>query len=560
MNSKRFSVFALSVLALVFVMGMASADIVFTGVTGNGASVNQGNTATVTFQLFENATGGGAASGITFNTPITLTSGTNTFSSSSTITGVITTLAQDATSTVMSLSFSVPSNQSAGTYTGTLQPSGTYTATFSPLIITLTVISAPSEITTCTNTGNPGSLKIKKIDFTNNGLSSGTTFGEDDKWFPFEQIEAEVQIKNDGNDNIDNIELDWGIYDTKNNQWVIEMDNLKDFDLKDGDTKTFTIPFTIDDGMDVDLSDLSDGEHYKLYVTATGDVDNDTAPSTCATDFEPASVVIESDFVILNNIQMPETIECGQTIEGTADVWNIGDNDQDSVSVEIAGRESVLNLDQSIDAGDINAFDKQEISFSLIIPKSLEEKTYGINFAVKDEDSDTYKNDFNDDYSEFTLPLKVSGACSLESQISVVANTVSGGQEGQKLVVQATITNNANEQKTYTLSTAGFEDWASASSIDQSNLVLNAGESKTVTVTLNVNKNTAGNQVFFLVMSSGTEVLRQPVNVSIEQSKGIFGITGNAISGNNWYIWGIGLLNLILVIVIIIVAVRIARK
>ena len=452
-----------------------------------------------------------------------------------------------------------------GTITGVINVTGTGMSTSKTLSfsvpITATSQSTPSEITTCTNTGNPGELKIKKIDFTNNGLSSGVTFGEDDQWLPFEDIEAEVQVKNDGNEDVNNIELNWGIWDTKKNEWVIEMDNLKDFDLKDGDTKTFTISFTIDDGVDMDLSDLSDGENYKFYVTATGEVDNDTAPSTCVADYQLESIVIESDFVVINNIEVPETVQCGETVQVTGQLWNVGDNDQDSVSLEVLGRESALKLNQNIDVGDINAFDNQEFSFSFIVPKGLDEKTYALKINVQDEDGNTYQNDFNDDYSEFTIPFAVQGGCSLEPQVSVLGAIVSGGQAGKPLVVKATITNTGDSTSIYNLNAIGFESWASSAALDQSLVSLNAGESKDVLVTLNVKDDASGSQTFSVQLSSNGQTITQPVSVSIaEASKGLFGITGSTISGNNWYIWGIGLLNLILVIVIIVVAVRIARK
>ena len=54
-------------------------------------------------------------------------------------------------------------------------------------------------------------------------------------------------------------------------------------------------------------------------------------------------------------------------------------------------------------------------------------------------------------------------------------------------------------------------------------------------------------------------IVSQPVQVEITKKKW-FGITGNLFSGDNKYIWGIGLLNLILIVLIIVIAVRIARK
>ena len=52
----------------------------------------------------------------------------------------------------------------------------------------------------------------------------------------------------------------------------------------------------------------------------------------------------------------------------------------------------------------------------------------------------------------------------------------------------------------------------------------------------------------------------QPVSFNIEEKSGGFGITGGAINSDNWYLWGIGALNVILVVIIIIVAIRIAKS
>lgn len=557
MRAKTFGLFALSIFALIFLMSAASANIVFTNVTGNGANVTQGNTAIISFQLFEDTTGGGAATGISFNTPITLTSGTNTFNSTSTVTGAITTLNQDATSTVMSLSFNVLTNQAVGTYTGTLQPTGTYTATFVPLTVTLTVTSTiPSEIQSCTATGNPGDLKVKKIDFANNGMQYNT-FGEDDEWFPFEEIEAEIELENNGDDNVDDISLQWGIYDTRNGRWVIDIDEEDEFNLKDGDEQTATVTFKIDDDMDVDLDELDDGAHYRFYVVAEGTVDNETSPDTCAYDFESASVIIESDFVILDNIKMPETLGCGETATITADVWNIGDSDQDEVSVYVEGRESALEFSKTIEVGDIDAFDKQALTFTFTVPKNLEEKFYALNFEVKDEDGDVYENDFDDDLSEFSVPFEVKGNCGAAEEVVITATIVSGGRAGDELVIKATITNNEDELKTFTINAAEFATWADSVSLDQNTLVLNAGESRDVLFTFDVKKDAVGSQTFFIELVSGEEVTRQAVSVSIEPRAGF--LTGAAIS-ENWPLWGLGLLNIILVVVIIIVAVRVARR
>jgi hypothetical protein len=430
------------------------------------------------------------------------------------------------------------------------------------VLIEGTAISAPSsdptdsEFTSCTS--NPGQIEIKKIDFNNNGFSRNE-FGNDDEWFLFDEIEVDIEIENDGNEDIDNIELFWGLWDVQVGDWVIDFDDFDEIDLKDGDEETLTIDFKLDDDMDMDFDELSFGNNYRLYVLARGEVDDGSDTETCVFDFQDAEIIEESDFVVIDNIDFPEQVQCGMTVEVTADVWNIGDKDQDEVSVLIRNNE--LGIAETIDVGDIDAFDNNEIRFTLEIPSDASEKIYPITFEVYDEDNDIYENDYDEDESRFTIPLTVSGGCSeSSSQVTVSASTVSGGKAGQELVIRATVTNLGNSQKTYTLNVAGSESWASSFAIDKSLLILDAGESEAVIITLNVNKGVSGSQTFSIDLLSNGELTQQPVSVTIEGSSGFSGITGGVIFGDNWYIWGIGLLNLILIIIIIIVAVRIARR
>ena len=78
-------------------------------------------------------------------------------------------------------------------------------------------------------------------------------------------------------------------------------------------------------------------------------------------------------------------------------------------------------------------------------------------------------------------------------------------------------------------------------------------------MTFDVKKDVSGEKTFNIeILSENELVLSQPVSVIIEKSG--FSFTGGVISGDNWYLWGIGAINFILIIVIIFVAIRVARK
>ena len=423
--------------------------------------------------------------------------------------------------------------------------------------LSFSVKTTPEEITSCNDLGNLGRLRIKGIDFTNEGLPFAS-FGNDDDWFLFEEIEVEIDVKNDGSFDVDDVEISWGLYDVSAGEWAIDFDEEDEVNIKDGNTETFTVSFKVDDDFDVDLEDLSDDtDNYRLYVVAEGTIDDNDSPDdgekTCAFDYEPATIIIENDFIVIGEVEMPEKVQCGETVTVTADVWNVGSDQQDEVVIEFFDRGNALGIGENIEVGDIDEFDNQEVSFTFKVPKDAEEKSYQLIFEISDEDGDVYENDFDDDESRFIVPFKVEDCSAPVPDLTISAALDSEAKAGEKVVVRSTITNNEDGLRTFTISAAGFASWASSVEVSQTALALQEGESRVVTFTFEALEDASGTQTFFIEALSGDEVTRQPVSVLIEpRAGGLFG-------GDNLPL-AIGVLNVVLVIIIIFVAVRVARR
>jgi hypothetical protein len=547
MKIKTLSLFALSIFALIFLMSAVSAvDLNPITVYTIPQNINQN---TGSFNIIFDLKNVGVAGNLNFSAS-TINTGSLSFND--------TTIAASATETIKAtVTFST---SFSGTISGVINVTGTGMSTYETLPFSVQILEeAPQEILDCSE--NPGKLEVKNIDFNNDGFSR-REFGSDDEWFFLDEIEVEIEVENDGNWDVDDISLEWGIYDLGKRDWVIDLDEEDEFNLKDGDEETIIINFKLDDDLDLDFDEI-EGD-YRFYVIATGTIDDNDAGSddgkdTCAFDFDDAEAIIESDFVVLDNIDIPETLSCGETVTITADVWNTGDSDQDEVSIEVFGRENILDFRKTIEVGDIDEFDRQQISFTFTVPKNIDEKFYALNFEVNDEDRDVYENDFDDDLSEFTVPFKVEGNCGAAEDVIISASLESEARAGKEMVIRATIINNGDELKTFTINAAEFLTWADAVSQDQNTLVLNAGQSRDVLFKFDVKKDTSGSQTFFIELVSDDDVTtRQPVSVNIEASRPFLGITGFAVE--NASLWGLGLLNIILVVIIIIVAVRIARR
>lgn len=402
------------------------------------------------------------------------------------------------------------------------------------------------ENTPCEYEDN-GNLKIKIKDISVNG------FGKKDKWFPLDEIEVEIEVENDGNEEIEDIIVKWGLYNKKIGDWIID-DEEKDFDLNKNKKKLITINFKLDDP-----DEFEDEGDYVFYVWATGEDKEFDGNKTCTNALEGIDIIIEDDFVILDNIQFPETTSCGSEVQITANVWNIGDEEQDEVYVVIYNQE--LGINEKVVIGDIDAFEDEKLDTLIKIPQGAEEKYYTLTFYVYNEDNEVYEND-NDDEAKFSLPLKIEGNCIFDPKLTITASLVSGGKAGEELVVKAVLKNTDSKTRTFSIEAGNYNSWAELVGLEPTSLTLNAGESKEVLLTFNVNRDVSGEQTFNILVSSDNKLIAtQPTSVSIEKSGFDFtGITGAVISKENWYLWGIGALNIILVIIIIVVAVRLARK
>jgi hypothetical protein len=99
------------------------------------------------------------------------------------------------------------------------------------------------------------------------------------------------------------------------------------------------------------------------------------------------------------------------------------------------------------------------------------------------------------------------------------------------------------------LNAAGYSVWASSVKVEPNSFSLNAGESKEILITFDVNKDSVGAQLFNLeILSQNQLIANQPVEVPIKKAK----LSIPKISMDNWHLWAIGALNVILVILILL--------
>jgi len=559
MKAKTLVLMTLSILALVLTMGLMSAvsSSVFTITDVNVPTSVAEDAGSFTFTFNLTYTGTSEDMDISFDDSTTSIGGISiptatgmngSIDESKIITGTISNFANQGGNTI-----NVIIN---ATTTGDSRDDET---TFSVSITDVFNFCAYDDGTTT----NDANLKVDIRDITVSGFGE-----EDNEWVPLDEIEVEIRVDNKGNYDVDDISLEWGIVgDDLNEDWVVEFDEIDEFNLKDGDRDTFIITFRVDeDDLDFNLEDLV-GNDYNLVVRATGTIDDSDAgvldeKESCASDFEQVSIVKENDFLILDNFQIegisledgkfyPDKLSCGSTLQLTADIWNIGDSEQNDIELRIYN--SDFGIDEILEIGDVDAFDKESISFEFTIPEGMEEGWNTLEFTIQ-EDGDIFENDYTDEDAEFEVLIDLEN-CAL-SQALVSASLDEGGKAGRELVVRSTITNTGTKSTTYLVNAVGYSEWASLINVDPSTTTLEAGQSADVLITLKVNRDVSGERLFNIeVLSEGELVVSQPLSVSVEKA-----LIGDIFGDNGLLTTLIIGIALILVIIIIVLAVRVARR
>jgi len=415
-----------------------------------------------------------------------------------------------------------------------------------------------------------GNLTIDKIDIDN-------LDGSNDEWSILDEIELEVKVENSNSDEYDleDIVIELGFYDSDGNNIADELEYIDgadsdgltdDFDLDEGDDKTITIKFKIP-------ADFEKG-NYKLAVkTYSEDLDEDNECADSSSDlteefYEDISIKRESDdekSIIVEDISFDNSeVTCGQTVTGEFTVYNIGTDSQEKILIVMEN--SAFDLDEhfevlnDMDEGD----DGETFVFSFEVPENVEDENYKIGFTTYsdyDSDGDADYFEFYKDRSDeiFYETLKVIGCESNEEEsVLISAELDSEAEAGEELIVTSTITNLGDEISTFAIDVTGFEEWAELVSLSEEVATLASGESKEITITLNVNEDIEGTQTFVIETNSNGNLEVQQVEVNIAESTGFGGL--GIILKNSGMLWLIGIINIVLIFLVILVAVRLSRR
>ena len=548
---------------LLMSLGMVSAALDFYPESLNG-SVQQGDTIQITFKAYNDYIKNFTS--ITYSTE-NLESGSKTLSATQTLTNLPPMIENKTNSSDITYSITIPSSQSIGLYSGNLTITGNYTTFNSyklPIYLNVTSTEEEEEEATpdswCTQdfNGEKGTIEIKNfyIDYI------GT--GDDEEWEALDEIIIEVDVRNtDSDDRIDDIVVEIKILDSN------DKDVTDDFDFDDEENDlgriskrtTETATFTISE-LPTDVEE----DTYKIYVRAYDEDDENAVCVSTSDDFKNGDddelyhefdVVREDEAVIVKDLFETKILaSCGdKNVEVSFPVYNIGDDEEEKVLVQLYNRE--LNIDEFYVIDSLRSGKSKEATFLISLPEKLSKTRYDLDiytFFAYDEDEDeldkaSYDENSNDIDRDASIRLEILSCRGPDP--SVNANLESAAEIGTDLVVKAMVTNNGADND-FVISISDFESWADLVSVVPQTASIDEGEFTEVTITLS--PKVAGSQSFKINTIADGDSYSQTVSVSIAEKPGLFG----GMSDLATYII-IGIIAVLVLIFLVLIA-KISRR
>jgi len=392
-------------------------------------------------------------------------------------------------------------------------------------------------------------------------------------WHPLDAIKITVNGVENGFDKDKSITVEYALYDDSGRKVDFgSIDTFSTVSIKSGNDKDVSFEFQVP-------ADVDNGD-YKLFVKAfikSNEDDGCTSIIGATTPYyQEVSIEQSNDRAVVFDKNQLNAVEatCGETVNMDLTVYNIGTEDEDKVLVNLYNKELGLDLYQVIT--DLGKGDSDTVNFNFDIPTDAVEKTYYFDLETlynyddsnsgcnKETDLDCYdENSLSDLDKTFTTAVIVKGNCigSIKNEdVSITAQLITAEDEvraGNTIQIKATYTNTGNKTVSYIAGLSGYDTWSSIVSIEPQSFTLVKGESREVLITLKLDNDASGDQVFKVNALFDGNTKEKLVSLSVAQGSG-FNLPA-IFKDNKLLVW-IVIINVILVILIIIVAVKVARS
>ncbi|MBU4502763.1 MAG: putative S-layer protein, partial [Nanoarchaeota archaeon] len=346
---------------------------------------------------------------------------------------------------------------------------------------------------------------------------------DDEDFYPGDNIEIEVDVENEGEEDLEDIEVEAVLYDITDGKRldVVKSDS---FDL-DEDESEDNIDLILEIPTDVDM-----GNKFIVFISVYEDGNDE---EQCDWKFEDNLDFKRKkhDVTIEKIVLSPSTAKAGETVDVKVDVENVGDRDEEDVYVKVKNGE--MDIEVKSELFDIDAYesgddDEYTVTLSFTVPEDAEEGNYDLEIYVYDEDDENYDSGeefitiFVEGTSTTTTTTTTTGTATISTE-----GTPTEIEAGDSFSIPVKLTNTDDEDKTYTVTVSNIGDWATTTS--EIEAFLTAGQSSTYYLTILPNDDASeGMHSVTVNVKEGTKVIAtKTLSMTIPKT------TGNEITGGS---------------------------
>ena len=319
----------------------------------------------------------------------------------------------------------------------------------------------------------------------------------------------DIRVRVEANETVDvegaQIEARIPGYDHIDAEFDKVFDFTDTFDLDAGNTDTFDLELEVPKEMDTRAEKI----HITLFTENSGTIEQYVYQLNIEGLDDDNALEITDFYLVPSN-----SIEAGQSISYEIRVKNYGDEDIDDASVLVSIPELGIRDFESmpqIDADDSRAF---ESLFTRISPETPSGE-YTVEARVE---FDSFES------TVATDTIVVEGRETQETEEPerttrvTVPESISLTAGGQSAVFPIVIQNEASTSQTYVLSTTGISNWGTGMFEPGSVAVVQPGQSQTVYLRLEANKNVTGQRTFGVNIESDEDQTSFNAMVNIEEA------------------------------------------
>lgn len=534
--------FIIGIFALLLVVNFASAATIEFNPSSLSGSVDQGSSLNLTFNI-ENTHATSNLTGVSFSLDNLIYSTSFISSSNQNILNLQSEIINGTNSSEVIYSLFVPSDQPTGVYEGNITISGTAINSVSSKLLVSITVTAPTPSTDdiildlCGSSYNDSIVTLKVDD-------SRLDNKDEWDWKPLDNIEVEMELRNIQEEDIDYEVVRLYFYqsgDEVSYKVVTDEDDLEnDLSVDKGDRETLILNFQVDGQVQDD--------NYDVYAYV-----EDENGQCYAKKVDTVNIDKNSQQIVVKEVEADKSVSCGQTVDLTARIANIGKKDQDQVKVIIYNKDLGLNMFkelENVDEGDTaNAF------FTFTIPQNAKEQNYRIQVSTEYDydDRDENYDEISDSDDDLSYTLSVLGGCIDLSRPTISANLKSSAVVGEEMVVEVSIKNNAATSTSYVVSVDGYSSWADSLNIEDTTLSASAGQSTSTEIKLTPTEQ--GQQTFNIKVVYNGEIIEQAVTVKVSNTQSAFSNVFSGGSLTSYLVTGILILLILIVIVFVIKAI-----